>query len=62
MKLKLSVVDQSPIHINGPATNAPHFSIHMDKVSEQWGFQRYWIAEYHNTPSYASPYTETMAV
>jgi len=62
MKLKLSVVDQSPIHINGTATDAPHFSTRLAKACEQWGYQRYWIAEHHNTPSYASPYTETMAI
>jgi luciferase family oxidoreductase group 1 len=60
MNLKLSVVDQSPIHMNGPATDAPHFSTRLATACEKWGYYRYWIAEHHNTPSYASPCPEIL--
>lgn len=60
MVLALSVVDQSPIHDNQPATQALHNSIELAQLCEQLGYQRYWIAEHHDTPSYASPCPEVL--
>lgn len=60
MTLKLSVVDQSPVHDNGTAAEALHFSTRLARLCDASGYHRYWIAEHHNTPSYASPCPEIM--
>ena len=60
MNLKLSVVDQSPIHDGGPPSKGPKDTLALAKACEQWGYYRYWLAEHHNTPGYASPCPEIM--
>jgi luciferase family oxidoreductase group 1 len=60
MPLTLNVLDQSPIHGNGSAADAPHYSTRLAQACEQWGYHRYWIAEHHNTPSYSVPCPEIM--
>ncbi len=60
MDLKLSVVDQSPIHEGRSAAEALHDSVRLAQRCEEFGYHRYWIAEHHNTPSYASPCPEIM--
>lgn len=58
--LRLSVVDQSPIHDGGPATRAPHDSLRLAQACERAGYHRYWVAEHHATPGYAGPCPEIL--
>lgn len=60
MQLKLSVLDQSPIHDNKEAKSGLFDSIELAKLSEKLGFYRYWCAEHHDTPGYASACPEIM--
>jgi luciferase family oxidoreductase group 1 len=58
--LKLSVLDQSPIHDNKEAKQGLFDSIELAKDCEKWGYYRYWCAEHHDTPGYASANPEIM--
>lgn len=60
MSLKLSVLDQSPIH-DGKEEGAGLFdTIKLAKYCEELGFFRYLLAEHHDTPGYASCSPEIM--
>ncbi len=60
MSLKLSVVDQLPIHNDGNGADATRYAAQLAMACDSWGYHRYWVAEHHNTPSYASPCPEIM--
>ena len=60
MSLKLGVVDQLPIHSGGSGADATRSATRLAKACDSWGYHRYWVAEHHNTPSYASPCPEIM--
>lgn len=50
----LSVLDLSPISSGRPASSALHETIELAKAAEEFGYQRYWLAEHHNIGSVAS--------
>lgn len=56
-KLPLSVLDLSPIAVGGTAGEALHRSLDLARHTEQWGFNRYWVAEHHNMAGIASAAT-----
>ena len=58
--LKLSVLDQSPVHDAGPESSGLFTTIELAKQCDQSGYHRYWVAEHHDTPGYASPCPEMM--
>lgn len=58
--LKLSVLDQSPVHDNKPESSGLFSTIELAKACDEAGFHRYWLAEHHDTPGYASPCPEMM--
>ena len=58
--LKLSVLDQSPVHDEGPESSGLHNTIELAKQCDLSGYHRYWVAEHHDTPGYASPCPELM--
>ena len=58
--LKLSVLDQSPIHNDKEAKQGLFDTIELAKNCEKWGYYRYWCAEHHDTPGYASACPEIM--
>lgn len=60
MQLKLSVLDQSPIHDNKEPKEGLHDTLKLAKACEEFGFYRYWCAEHHDTPGYASASPEIM--
>ena len=60
MSLKLSVLDQSPIHNNKPASAALHDSLALATLCDALGYSRYWIAEHHDTACYASSCPEVL--
>ncbi|MBJ7539952.1 MsnO8 family LLM class oxidoreductase [Marinomonas transparens] len=61
--LKLTVLDQSPVHPNESAahsSNAGQMSIELAKTCDQLGYARYWVAEHHNSPQFAGPCPEIL--
>lgn len=52
--LKLSIVDQVPVHNDKNQAAALPDCIKLAKLADDLGYHRYWIAEHHSTPSYAS--------
>jgi luciferase family oxidoreductase group 1 len=54
MKLKLSVLDQTPIRRGSNAKQSLQESIQLVKAAETWGYTRYWISEHHNFASLAN--------
>ncbi|MCB1756775.1 MAG: LLM class flavin-dependent oxidoreductase [Gammaproteobacteria bacterium] len=60
MSLKLSVLDQCPIHNGKTASEALHDTLALAQLCDEAGYHRYWIAEHHDTPSYASSCPEVL--
>ncbi len=60
MNLKLTVVDQSPVHGTSPAMQAPSDSIQLAKTCDELGYYRYWVAEHHNSIQFANPCPEIL--
>lgn len=56
--LKLSIVDQSPVHDGKNQADALNDTVKLAQLADEMGYERYWIAEHHATPSYASPAPE----
>lgn len=56
--LKLSIVDQSPAHDGKGQSYGLQCTLELAKMADAAGYQRYWIAEHHATPSYSSPCPE----
>ena len=46
--IPLSVLDLSPITEGGNASNALANTLDLARHAEDWGFNRYWLAEHHN--------------
>jgi len=58
MKIKLSVVDQSPVHGSHPAIAAPNLTVELAKACDELGYYRYWVAEHHDSIHFAIPCPE----
>lgn len=58
--LKLSVLDQSPIHDAKEPKEGLFDTIKLAVRCEELGYFRYWCAEHHDTPGYASACPEIM--
>lgn len=58
--LPLSVLDLVPVPPGGTAKQAFHNSIELARLAESLGYRRYWVAEHHNTPAFASMSTTTL--
>ena len=56
----LSVLDQSPIRKGGTAAEAIANTIELAQKAEQFGYSRYWLAEHHNTSSFAGSAPEVL--
>lgn len=56
----LSVLDQSPIRKGGSAAEAFANTIDLAKQAERLGYSRYWLAEHHNTSSFAGSAPEVL--
>lgn len=59
-KLKLSVVDQSPIRAGGSPAQAIDETIALAKATEKWGYTRFWVAEHHSTDGFAGSSPEIL--
>jgi len=60
VSLKLSVLDQSPIHDSKADKEGLFDTIKLAQYCENLGYHRYWCAEHHDTPGYASSSPEIM--
>ena len=60
MSIKLSVVDQSPVHGSHPAIAAPSLTVELAKTCDELGYYRYWVAEHHDSIHFANPCPEIM--
>jgi luciferase family oxidoreductase group 1 len=60
MSIKLSVVDQSPVHASHPAAEAPSLSVQLAIACDQLGYSRYWLAEHHDSIHFANPCPEIL--
>ena len=58
--MQLSVLDQSPIRKGGTAADAVSETIALAKACERLGYHRYWLAEHHNSNSFAGSAPEIL--
>ncbi|MGO4374800.1 LLM class flavin-dependent oxidoreductase, partial [Paenibacillus sp. MCAF20] len=58
--IPLSVLDVSPIIEGGTVANSLHNTLDLARHAEQWGYNRFWLAEHHNSPSIASSATSVV--
>lgn len=59
--MKLSVLDQAPITKGNSAPDALKKAVELAVVAEELGYERIWMAEHHNTKSFASSAPEITA-
>jgi len=59
-ELTLSVLDQSPIRKGGTAADALRETVQLAQAAERLGYARYWVAEHHNTGSFAGTTPEIL--
>ncbi len=57
---RLSVLDQSPIAEGSSAGQALRNSVELAKLAERAGYERFWVAEHHGTPSLACASPEVL--
>ncbi len=60
MDFRLSVLDLSPVSSGSNGTQALHNTLKLARLTDQLGYERYWLAEHHNLPSVASSAPEVM--
>lgn len=59
-KIKLSVLDQSPISKNKTATEALKETTKLAEVTDRLGYTRFWVSEHHNAGSLAGTSPEIL--
>lgn len=58
--LSLGVLDQSPISPGGTASQALRETLELARICDRLGYSRYWLAEHHNSRSFASATPEIL--
>jgi luciferase family oxidoreductase group 1 len=58
--VKLSIIDQSPVSSGATPAEALRNTIDLARRADALGYERYWIAEHHATPGFASPAPEVL--
>lgn len=58
--IPLSVLDLSPILVDGTPADAFHRSLDLAQHVEKRGYNRYWLAEHHSMPGIASAATSVV--
>src|SRR6266849_4498831 len=59
-RVKLSVIDQSPVPAGFTPADALHNTIELARLADRLGYERYWIAEHHAIDALASPAPEIL--
>lgn len=57
MSIPFSILDLAPITQGSDAATALANSLDLARHAEEWGYNRYWLAEHHNMPGIASSAT-----
>jgi luciferase family oxidoreductase group 1 len=60
MDFGLSVLDVSPVSSGSDGAQALRNTLQLSRLADQLGYERYWLAEHHNLPSFASSAPEIM--
>lgn len=60
MKLKLSILDQTPIRRGSNAKESLQETVQLVKIADTLGYTRYWISEHHNFRSLATAAPEVL--
>jgi luciferase family oxidoreductase group 1 len=58
--VRLSVLDISPVPSGSTPSDALRNTVDLARLADTAGFERYWLAEHHNTPSIASATPEVL--
>lgn len=58
--IKFSVLDLAPIKEGSNAAESFKESLELARLAEQWGYNRYWVAEHHSMPGIASSATSVL--
>ena len=59
-RLKLGIVDQSPVPNGSDARAAVTSTLELARLADRLGFSRYWLAEHHSTNSFAGSAPEVL--
>jgi luciferase family oxidoreductase group 1 len=59
-KMRLTVVEQSPVRKGGSGEDALRETIELARATERMGYERFWVAEHHNIQSIASTSPEIL--
>ena len=59
-QITLSVVDQSPMRKGGRPADALRETVALAQHAERFGYQRYWVAEHHNSTSFTGTSPELL--
>ena len=49
LSIKLSILDQSPVHESETPAEALQRTVELAQRAEEWGFHRFWVAEHHGS-------------
>ncbi len=58
--MKLSVLDQSPVLSGGSSADALQATVELACLADRLGYNRYWLAEHHNSSSLADASPEVL--
>src|ERR1700694_4372845 len=58
--IPLSVLDLSPVTVDGSGAQALRNSLDLAQLADRLGYARYWVAEHHNLPNIASSAPDIM--
>lgn len=58
--ISFSVLDLSPINEGSTAADSFRNTLDLARHAEEWGFQRFWLAEHHGMPGIASAATAVL--
>lgn len=59
-RAKLNILDLVPVVDGGTAASAIASTVDLARHAEQWGYERYWMAEHHNMRGVASSSTAVL--
>src|SRR5437764_1635175 len=60
MRMRISVLDQSPIPEGSTGADALANTLDLARLTDQLGYHRYWVAEHHGGPMLASTSPEAI--